>query len=261
MQIMPKGRLVALPCFCFDFSPDGKTLAQADGDGVIHVWDILSGRALAAFKGHTMPVKALAFAPDGKTVASGSEDTTVLIWDVSKLARPAAPAKALQAADLSTLWQTLAQDDAEKAVAAMADLAAAPRDAVAWIRERVKPVARQDMKRTAELIQQLDSQQFKLREAAKAELLDAGDQIVPALDKALTANLLQLESKQRLEDLRGKLTGMILQGDRLRAYRAIEVLELIGTPEARQVLQTLADGASGALITASAQAALKRLGR
>ena len=40
--------------------------------------------------------------------------------------------------------------------------------------------------------------------------------------------------------------------------RAAEVLERIGTPEARQVLQALAEGAPGALLTTSAQAALKR---
>ncbi len=40
--------------------------------------------------------------------------------------------------------------------------------------------------------------------------------------------------------------------------RAVEVLELIGTPQARQVLQALADGAPGALVTTSAQAALSR---
>jgi hypothetical protein len=39
------------------------------------------------------------------------------------------------------------------------------------------------------------------------------------------------------EALRGKLTGMVLQGERLRDYRAVEVLEHIGTPESRAVLQ------------------------
>ncbi|HMF11982.1 MAG TPA: hypothetical protein VKE94_06735, partial [Gemmataceae bacterium] len=66
------------------------------------------------------------------------------------------------------------------------------------------------------------------------------------------------ETKRRLEDVRSKLTGLVLQGERLRAHRAVEVLERIGTAEARQVLQALADGAPGARITTSAQAALKR---
>ncbi len=53
----------------------------------------------------------------------------------------------------------------------------------------------------------------------------------------------------------------MLAGDRLREYRAIEVLERIGTPEAQKVLQTLADGAPGALTTETARGALERLKR
>ena len=56
----------------------------------------------------------------------------------------------------------------------------------------------------------------------------------------------------------GKLTGMVLQDERLRTYRAVEVLELIGTLAAREILQALADGAPGALLTTSAKAALHR---
>ncbi len=80
---------------------------------------------------------------------------------------------------------------------------------------------------------------------------------VPALDNALATNPSQ-ETIQLLEGLRGKLMGSVLQGERLRAYRAIEVLERIGIPESRQVLQALGEGSPGALITTSAQAALKR---
>jgi HEAT repeat protein len=112
---------------------------------------------------------------------------------------------------------------------------------------------------TKPLIKQLDDGNFTVRDKATGELLKIGDLVFPALDKALAANS-PLETKRRLEDLRGKMTGMFLQGERLRAYRAVEVLELIGTPAARHVLQTLADGAPGALVTTSAQAALKRYG-
>jgi hypothetical protein len=38
----------------------------------------------------------------------------------------------------------------------------------------------------------------------------------------------------------------------------VEVLESLGTPEARQVLQTLARGAAEARLTREARAALKR---
>jgi hypothetical protein len=113
------------------------------------------------------------------------------------------------------------------------------------------------MKRVEELIAQRDAKQFKVRDQATGELLKIGDFLVPVFDRALAARP-SPETKKRLEDLRSKMTSMVLHGEGLRAYRAVEVLELIGTPEARQVLQTLADGAPGALLTTSARAALKR---
>jgi hypothetical protein len=38
----------------------------------------------------------------------------------------------------------------------------------------------------------------------------------------------------------------------------VEVLEMMDSPESRQLLQTLAKGAPGALVTTTAQAALKQ---
>jgi hypothetical protein len=46
---------------------------------------------------------------------------------------------------------------------------------------------------------------------------------------------------------------------RLRILRALEALELAGTPEAAQLLQRLAGGAPEACVTREAKAALERL--
>jgi hypothetical protein len=46
--------------------------------------------------------------------------------------------------------------------------------------------------------------------------------------------------------------------DVMRAYRAVEVLELFGKQEARRMLTGYANGAPGALLTTAAEAALKR---
>jgi WD40 repeat protein len=240
----------------FALSNDGRSLVQVGDDKVAYLWDVMTGRQLAEFPGHIGGLNCVAFAPDGKTVATGSNDTTTLLWEVSKVQRPAA-VKALSSAELEACWRVLAETDATKAFSALADLTAVPKDAVPFINERLKPGSPLNPKRVEELLSQLDDIQFKVRDQATRELLKMGEGIVPALDKALATNPSQ-ETTQRLEGLRGKLTGIILQGDRLRAYRAIEVLERIGTPEARQVLQMLADGTPGALITTSAQASLKR---
>jgi hypothetical protein len=47
----------------------------------------------------------------------------------------------------------------------------------------------------------------------------------------------------------------------LQRLRAVQVLERIGSPEARQILEALAKGAPGARETREAQASLSRLAR
>jgi WD40 repeat protein len=234
------------------------TALAGEQDRTVRVWDVITGKELASFKGHTAPINAVAFSPDSKLLASASADTTALIWDLSKLERTAPAAKKLQPAELEEGWQALALADGNKAFAAICDLTASPAEAIAWIKDKVKPAVTVDMKTIESLIVQLDDNQFKVRDKAAKDLNNIGEQIVPALEKALEGNL-TLETKRRIEELRDRLSSRVLQGDRLRNYRAVEVLERIGTPEARQVLQTLADGAPDVLLTTSARAALERV--
>jgi WD40 repeat protein len=57
------------------FSPDGRTLATADGkERSVTLWEVASGKERLRLTGHHWGVASVAFAPDGRTLLSGSGD-------------------------------------------------------------------------------------------------------------------------------------------------------------------------------------------
>ena len=85
-----------------------------------------------------------------------------------------------------------------------------------------------------------------------------GDAVTPPLHKALEGKP-SLELRQRVEELLEKLEGPVTDPDRARQFRALQLLERIGTPEARQLLEKLAQGAPADRQSQFAAAAVKRL--
>ncbi len=65
------------------FSPDGTTIASANANCEIHLWQVADQQRLLTLQGHTNWVRKIAFSPDGKMLASASEDATVKVWDLT----------------------------------------------------------------------------------------------------------------------------------------------------------------------------------
>src|SRR5207253_496411 len=65
------------------FAPDGKTLATAGRDRVVHLWVTATGKESGQLKGHRHQVRSAVFSPDGKYLASGDVQSVIRIWDVA----------------------------------------------------------------------------------------------------------------------------------------------------------------------------------
>ena len=113
--------------------------------------------------------------------------------------------------------------------------------------------------RLRQLLSDLNSSQLNRQQAATKQLADLEEEAEPAMQDALKSNP-SPEQRQCIEPL---LAGprVVRSPEKLRALRAIQVLEQCNLPEARQLLTTLAQGSAAAKLTQEANAALERLAK
>ena len=156
-------------------------------------------------------------------------------------------------------WDDLGDDDEAVAYRAAWRLTNSTPSVVARMRERLKPAAAApDAKRIEALIGKLDSDADDTRQGAYEDLEELGAVVEPALVRALKFGP-SLESRRRLEALLARVSK--LTQDRLRQLRALLALERAASPEARQLIKSLAEGEDGAWLTEQARKALERLER
>jgi hypothetical protein len=241
------------------FSADGKYLFLGRYDGTIRILETATGNIVRDVPAHKEAVLALTPSPDGKMLASGSADGTVLLWDPAEIlyAVPAGKS-ALGAKQLEALWHDLADTDGVKAYAAINQLAAAPVEAAAFVKDKLQPIPPIDRKVVDQLFEDLNSDKFKVRDKATADLEKLGDLALGELYKRLAANP-PLEMRQRMDKVLAKLLAPVTAPEMLRMFGAIEALEKMGTPEALQILEAVAQGAPGHRVTEDARLAAQRL--
>ncbi len=131
-------------------------------------------------------------------------------------------------------------------------LVLAPTQSVPLLKERLC-IAAAPAEQIAKLVLDLGSDDFVTRDSAAQALEHLGPSAERSVRKVLLGNV-TLEVRRRLEQY-------LARRDRelLRTLRAIAALELMASPPARQVLETLAQGAPNPRAAQAATAALHRL--
>jgi WD40 repeat protein len=245
------------------YSPNGRILGAGAHDGTVVLFEVATRKEILRLSGHRGCIFSLAFSADGRSLASASWDTTVLVWDLTGPSRQKERHSGrLESRELDALWADLESEDAPKAYRARWQLASVPDVAVPFLRERLLLDPEPKPGHIARLILDLDSEEFAVRDKSAKELEKLGDVALAACRKALDGQP-SPESRRRLDAFVGRQVEQLWSptGERLRTLRALEVLEHIGTTEAREVLTKLSKGAPEARVTREAKAALQRLER
>ena len=240
-------------------SRDGRRMALwGSSDTRIRLWSILSGREIAGFQtemgGLNSSGAAMVFSPDGTRIATGTNTTTILEWDATL--QSSLPAGQSPEPDLGALWKELAIWEDRRGMDALWKLVHRGDKAVDWIERQALPPA-PDPSRAKNLIERLENEDPVQRENAMRELqsMDAERAIRDAL------------AKDPPPETRSRLLAILEQADRPGSPRgdsfrwlcAIEVLERIASPRARQALEALARASAGSRLSREAQAVLVRL--
>jgi WD40 repeat protein len=236
-------------------SADGRVLFRATDIGEVQLYEVATGKFRTTLPGHRDTILGLdAPATDVRRVVSGSADTTALWWDVGLGGKPVA----LSADERKTLWAALADPDAKAAYGTMTKLAADATGFVTLAAGELKPAppgpTEADL---APLFKDLDAKAFAAREAATKALDKFGEPAVPLIRARLEAET-SPEARERLTGFIARHTKPDSDPERLRQSRAVELLEHLRTPAAKELLAKLAKGGPARLTTDAAGAA-KRL--
>src|SRR5262249_751892 len=140
---------------------------------------------------------------------------------------------------------------------AVRQLSGTPKQSMPYLLEHVRPpIGNAAYERIPKLIVDLDDEDGNVRDRAAADLEKLGQVAHPALRKARESQSAEVRRHaRRMLDLKGDPPP--LSAEEVQMVRAIEVLQLIGTPEVKPGLRKLAAGAVEAPVTREAKLALQ----
>jgi RNA polymerase sigma factor (sigma-70 family) len=234
------------------FSHDTRSFFALQQNNVLQ-YELASGRIRSRWRGTQ---ERMAVSPCGKSLAVGYPDNTTLIYDLRNGKQVPSGRTVLPPHERRRLWTTAAGKDPGPAFRDLARLAQDP-GAIDFLRQNLRPVPTLQPDRLADLLADLGSDKYAVRERATAHLEMYREAADGALRKALKDN----PSAEVRNRIRQVLERTEPSPDSLRALRAIEILEEFASPEALRFLKELAAGEPGARLTQEARASLARLAK
>lgn len=224
-------------------SPDGRFLATGDLAGSVRLWEVATGREMRKTEAHCGLVTTLSFSRDGEKLVSGSTDKTALIWDFRKLVRSFLPGDPPDKNAFDELWNRLASAAPAPAYRAIGMLASHPDESTPYLEKRIRSILfPAENERIQQLIRELDDDDFVIRNRAYRELRKLRTIAKPVLLKEMERTT-SAEVKYRIQRILAgtENASRFTMEDERRMARLVHVLDMMGGPASRAMLQTIID--------------------
>jgi WD40 repeat protein len=241
------------------FSQNGRLLiTSSEGmGGGVQVWEIATRTLVHRFSTGFGTVYRIGVFADGMRVASAGAEEAITVWDLTGRNGKEPP----KTDELLTAWGQLDSIEGVKGYPALQTLVLGGGKSI-----RVMTAGLEEMHDTQKKIEQwaknLGAEEFDEREAATKELIALGFRALPAV-QMVAATSESAEAKKRANEILTQFAakGVTvpshgLAGDPLRLVRAVQVLEEIGGPEAKTLVERIAT--MGGAAAEAAKAALKK---
>lgn len=254
-------------CYTARFSRDNQSLLILNNRSEIVLHHIVAEKTVHQFYPPETLANGIAFTPDEKKVVilAPTDDRgavyqySLFIHDLPPRLLDPAAARFDDAAP-AKLWPKLLSDNELRLDLARKALRGAPKEAVALFRKELPPVTQARQKEVEQLLAELDDDDYMKRDRAMTTLHEVAHAFAPLLEsrhKAAGPG----EVRNRLIFVLAQMNNEKLPQSLVRDLRAVTLLEQIATPEARDLLTEIAQGAAEARLTHEARAALARLNK
>jgi hypothetical protein len=256
------------------WSPDGQRAASAGEDGLVILWETSTGKALKTWSGHLGRATSVCFSPGGRRVLSASWDTTALLWFVHPEPPEAAGRWARDTGRLDAKAQSSAYEEAARGLSSPDfDTSGRSFERLLAAGERMIPsllgvfppeekgpaAVAEDARALEDLVAQLDGDDVRSREKARAAIAGKG---IPALDwvqkRLKSGGALSPETRLVLEGIRATWESASFDlGDPGRTRAVLLLLELEPAEGVRRAFEQYARGPARSYAAAKARRALQ----
>ncbi len=236
---------------------DGRVISGGE-NGCVLIWTLWPEPKPQILGAHSGAVTALAVSPDETELLSGSTDTTASLWKIPPLPKKVEAKTELTDEQVKEIWLDLKSSDAEKAHRALWKASDHPKQTLLMLERNFEETKALDPAIVRAIIADLASNRFAVRQQAFDKLAALDTLVVPALKERLKQKPEQNERDQ-IEKLLKATEAWT--GDRLRELRAVQCVEMIGTPEAKKLLDKWSKGPADARLTKEAKLAAERLAK